>query len=57
MEDIGVVFGYAVVIATIAVVLIGVVMLFVISINGNFAQRKPKGYEAADGTDVVDRSR
>ncbi|MFD1812865.1 hypothetical protein [Rhodococcus gannanensis] len=34
MVEIGVVFGYIVVIATIAVVLVGVVALFILSIKG-----------------------
>ncbi|SDD99195.1 hypothetical protein [Rhodococcus tukisamuensis] len=40
--EILVAFAYAVVVVTIAVVLIGVTMLFIVSINENFGQRKPK---------------
>ncbi|GAA4480994.1 hypothetical protein GCM10023094_28400 [Rhodococcus olei] len=47
MEDIGVVFGYVVVIAAIAVVVIGVSMLFAVSIKQDFLQRKPTGYPSS----------
>lgn len=40
MEQILVAFGYAVVFATIAMVTIGTLILFVISIKPNFLQRK-----------------
>ncbi|MGW6378914.1 hypothetical protein ACWFRB_22910 [Rhodococcus sp. NPDC055112] len=50
-SEIGVVFGYAVVCITIAVVLTGVTMLFIVSIWENFGQRKPRGFpdEPGDG--------
>ncbi|MFI6433617.1 hypothetical protein [Rhodococcus oryzae] len=43
-SEIGVVFGFAVVITTVVVVLIGVTMLFIVSIWENFGQRKPRGF-------------
>ncbi|WP_027503196.1 hypothetical protein [Rhodococcus sp. UNC363MFTsu5.1] len=50
-SEIGVVFGFVVVGAAIAVVLIGVTMLFIVSIWENFGQRKPRGFpdEPGDG--------
>ncbi len=40
MEEILVAFGYFVVVATVAMVTIGTLILFVISIKPNFLQRK-----------------
>ncbi|MFF0817609.1 adenylate cyclase [Rhodococcus sp. NPDC003318] len=48
MEDIGVAFGYIVVIATIVVVTVGVLMLFAVSIKQDFLQRKPKSTVSSD---------
>ncbi|MFC9788868.1 hypothetical protein [Rhodococcus sp. NPDC127528] len=53
-SEIGVVFGYVVVVAAIVVVTIGVVMMFIVSINENFGQRKPRGVLAP--TDAAHRS-
>ncbi|WP_193749543.1 hypothetical protein [Rhodococcus triatomae] len=50
MEDIGVAFGYIVVIATIVVVTVGVLMMFAISIKQDFLQRKPKVVVSKDVT-------
>ncbi|MGW4480561.1 hypothetical protein [Rhodococcus triatomae] len=50
MEDIGVAFGYIVVIATIVVVTVGVLMMFAISIKQDFLQRKPKAVVSKDVT-------
>ncbi|TQF65474.1 hypothetical protein FK531_21670 [Rhodococcus spelaei] len=41
-SEIGVVFGYVVVCVAIVVVTIGVLMMFIVSINDNFGQRKPR---------------
>ncbi|SEL90762.1 hypothetical protein [Rhodococcus maanshanensis] len=48
-SEIGVVFGFVVVCAAIAVVLIGVTMLFIVSIWENFGQRKPRGFPDEPG--------
>lgn len=48
-SEIGVVFGYVVVFTTVAVVGIGVTMLFIVSIWENFAQRKPRGFPEEPG--------